>query len=68
MATGTGRHVGVVAMTVRHLGAMPSTRRVKVALGWSITLCGMAILMNDAGATIAPFVHGVAGAIIKAIA
>ena len=68
MATGTGRHVGVIAMTVRHLGAMPSTRLARVTLGGSITLCGMVILMNDVGTTIAPFLHGVAGAIIKAIA
>ncbi|CAB3741153.1 hypothetical protein LMG24238_06724 [Paraburkholderia sediminicola] len=68
MVTGTGRHFGVVTMTVRHLGAMPSTRLFRVTVGWSITLCGMSILMNDVSATIAPFLHSVAGAIIKAIA
>ncbi|MBB5417802.1 hypothetical protein QF000_003590 [Paraburkholderia atlantica] len=68
MATETGRHFDAIAMTVRHLGAIPSKRLLKIALGWSITLWGMSILMNDARAAIAPFLHGVAGAIMKTIA
>jgi hypothetical protein len=67
MAAGTGRHFGAIAMTVRRLGAMSSTRLLKVTLGWSIALCGISILMNAVSATIAPFLHGVAGAIMKAI-
>lgn len=68
MATGTARHFNVIALTARYLGAMPSMRLLKFSLGWSITLCGTCILINDVSATIAPLLHGVAGAIIKAIA
>jgi hypothetical protein len=68
MATEMGRHVNAIAMTARYLSAMPSTRLFKFTLGWSIMLCGTCILMNAVSATIAPFLHGVAGAIIKAIA
>jgi hypothetical protein len=68
MATGTARHFSVIATTARNLCAMPSTRLLKLTLGWSITLCGTGILVNDVSATIAPFLRGVAGAIIKAMA
>ena len=62
MATGKG---GAISVTVLHLGAMPATRLVKLTLGWGITLCGMSILLNDVSAAIAPFLYGVADAIIK---
>jgi hypothetical protein len=67
MATGTTRHFSAIAMTARYLGAVPSRRLLKLTLGWSITLSGTGILANDVSATIAPFLRGVAGAILKAM-
>lgn len=67
MATGTARRVSAIATTARYLGALPSTRLLRLTLGLSITLCGTVILVNDVSATIAPFLRGVADAIIRAI-
>jgi hypothetical protein len=67
MATGTVRRFSAIATTARYLGALPSARLLKLTLGLSITLCGTGILVNDVSATIAPFLRGVAGAIIKAM-
>lgn len=67
MATGTARHFSAIATTAQYLGAMRSIRLLRFTLGWSITLCGTCVLMNDVSATIAPFLRGVAGAIAKAM-
>ncbi|HKR40669.1 MAG TPA: hypothetical protein VJU59_13490 [Paraburkholderia sp.] len=67
MATGTGREFGAIAVTVLQCGAIRPVWLLKITLGWSIALCGMSILTKDASATIAPFFHGVACAIIKAV-
>ncbi|WP_321916265.1 MULTISPECIES: hypothetical protein [unclassified Paraburkholderia] len=68
MARDTSRHFGATATTVRHVGAMPTMRVLKVTLGWSITLCGLSVLLCDVSATTAALMHGVASAILKAIA
>jgi hypothetical protein len=67
MTIGTARHFSAIATTAQYLGSMPSRRLLKFALGWSITLSGTGILANDVSATIALFLRGVAGVIIKAM-
>ncbi|KXU82353.1 hypothetical protein CI15_32935 [Paraburkholderia monticola] len=67
MATGTERHLGAAAMTVRRLRATPSTRLLKTTVGFGITLSGLSILVTEVSATIAPLLHSVAGVIMKAI-
>ena len=68
MAIDTSRHFGATATTVRHAGAMPTMRVLKLTLGWSITACGLLLLLCDMSTTTAALLHGVVSAILKAIA
>jgi hypothetical protein len=47
---------------------MPSKRLLTVTLSRSSARCGMSILLNDVSTTIDSFLHGIAVAIMNAIA
>ncbi|MFM0715613.1 hypothetical protein PQQ53_04610 [Paraburkholderia strydomiana] len=67
MTTGTARRFNAIGKTAEHLAAMPSTRLIKLTLGWGITLCGTLVLVSRASASIAPFYHHVASVITQAM-
>ena len=67
MAIGAAPRFNAVATTARYLGARFSIRLLKLASGWTITLCGTLIILSDMGTAAAPLLRRIFGAISSAM-
>jgi hypothetical protein len=68
MGIGTTSGFNAIALTARHLRAIPSTRALRFTLGWAIMLGGTFLLFADLGAATIPLLHDVFDAIRRAMA